>query len=82
MSDVPLIPSHSSVATVDFRCSRSAEAAAPYDGTARVTRNDAHANRRHRNWGHALGTVDFGTYPTNDQVSKRIAIDIYRKPSL
>jgi len=20
-----------------------------------------------RNWGHALGTVDFGTYPTNDE---------------
>jgi len=38
----------------------------PFDGTARVTRNDAHANRRPRNWGYALGIVDFGTYPTND----------------
>jgi len=61
------IPSHSSVATADFRCRRSAKAAVPYDGTARVTRDDAHANRRPRNCGHALGTVDFGTYPTNDE---------------
>ena len=41
-----------------------------YDGTARATRNHARANRRAPYWGHALGTVDFGTY----SVSK--AIDI------
>jgi len=35
---------------------------AAYDGTARATRNHARTNRRTPYWGHALGTVDFGTY--------------------
>ena len=44
------IPSHSSVATADFRHRRSAKTAAPYDSVRRHRkRNDAHAKRRHRN---------------------------------
>jgi len=50
------------VATVESRRSRSAKAAAPYIGTASVSRNDAHANRRYRNWGRLLGTIHFGPY--------------------
>jgi len=38
-----------------------------YDGTARATRNDAHANRRTPQRRLALSTDDFGTYPANDK---------------
>jgi len=38
-----------------------------YNGTARATRNDAHANRRSPQRRLALSTDDFGTYPTNDK---------------
>jgi len=67
MAGVPLSQATVAKQQADFRHRRSAKTAAPYDGTARATRNDAHANRRTPQRRLALSTDDFGTYPANDK---------------